>query len=309
MWSLFGKIMSYDFPERFSKLLTKEQYGEVIKEISHYFKTRHVKHEYLGDGIFKFEDKGYKGQLTVDNLVRLLSQREKSQWKDTITNFADKYQVDENNLEKIYANFDIARPLLRVLIKPDSYDLSHKDSKQIAKVDFPETYSLLTIELNGRFLFLTEANIKQWNKSIGELYKIAIENTPYDEINIIQIKMEFDTAEDYLMVYYFASGDFSAAAMLDLNNGFDTGVGKFGSLVTIPSKGKAYCHPINGGNILRLTKLLSQLAEKQHAEDPGEINLNFYWIYKDKIEKIQTKPESETGYKLPDKLRDLLMPN
>jgi uncharacterized protein YdcH (DUF465 family) len=310
MWSLFGKIMSYDFPERFSKVLTKEQYAEILKIISQHFKTKRVKHEYLGDGIFNFEDEQkWQGQLGVDNIIRTIIKKDHLDWKDEIAEFLDNYKVDEDNLEFLYKNFDDAKPFLRVLVKPDSFDLSRPDSKQVFRIDFPETYSLLTLELDGRFLFLTEDNVKHWNRSVSELFKIALDNTPYDEIKIIQIKMEFEVAEDYLMIYYFSSGDFSATAMLDLANGFNTGVGKYGSLVAIPSKGNAYCHPIEGDNILRLTYPITKMAKAQFEEDPGQINLNFYWIYCNHIEKIVTKPDSESGYKMPNKLLDLLQPN
>jgi hypothetical protein len=97
--------------------------------------------------------------------------------------------------------------------------------------------------------------------------------------------------------------------MLDLANGFDTAIGKYGSLVVIPSKGKAYCHPIEGDNILRLIDPVTKMAKAQFEEDPGQINLNFYWIYNSRIEKIVSKSDPESGYKMPDKLLDLLRPN
>jgi hypothetical protein len=309
MWSLFGKIMSYDFPDRYAELVTKDQYNDLLKKLISNFKIRGIKNSYQGDGVFAIKYDKYEGQFVMDNLIRTVIKQEQSEWENEISKFLDKFHVDENYHKNVLENFEMAKPLLRILIKPNSFDLSRPDSKQIARTDFPETYSLLTLELDGQFLFLTENDIKHWNKSIPDLYKTAIEYIPYNEIKGNELKIEFGTSEDFLMLYLFTSGDFAASAMLDLPNGAAVAIGKFGSLVAIPSKGKAYCHPIEGGNILRLTKVISQLAEKDFKEDPGNINTNFYWIYKDKIELFPKSENTEFVCKLPDRLLDLLRPN
>jgi hypothetical protein len=309
MWSLFGKIMSYDFPDRFAGLLTKEQYAELLREISKYFKNLNIKHDYLGDGIFGMKNDQYVGQIAVDNLIRTIIKLEKADWPKEISHFLDKHRINEADFENLFINFELAKPQLRVLIKHNSFDLSRPDSKQIARIDFPETYTLLALELDGKFLFLTEANIKNWNKTISELYSIAIENTPYNEIRVFEYKFEFGSPTDSEMIYILESGDYAASAMLDLKGGGTMGVGKFGSLVTIPSKGKAYCYAINGGDIARLAKAISLLSEKDYNSEPGNISTNFYWVYQNHVEIIQKIDSTDSGFKIPNRLIDMMRPN
>jgi hypothetical protein len=123
MWSLFGKIMSYDYPEKFSELVTKTQYTDLLKKLVSNFKIRGIKNSYLGDGVFAIKYNNYKGQFVMDNLIRTVIQQKQGEWENEISKLLDKLYINEDNLEIIYKKFDYARPLLRVLVKPDSFDL------------------------------------------------------------------------------------------------------------------------------------------------------------------------------------------
>ena len=82
--------------------------------------------------------------------------------------------------------------------------------------------------------------------------------------------------------------------MLDLRNRANYAIGKFGTLIAIPTKGTAYVHPIENSDILELIVILQPTIEKIYNEDPGNITTNFYWYYDNKMQILPTE-QSENG--------------
>jgi hypothetical protein len=157
------------------------------------------------------------------------------------------------------------------------------------RIDFPKTNTFLILEFEGQFHFIQKDEVIEWNKSENDLFECAIQNLPEDEIEV----KEYEFVEKFT-VYIFFSGDFSASLMLDLRNRANYTIGKFGTLIAIPTKGTAYAHPIEDSEILELIRILQPTIEKIYNEDPGNVTTNFYWCYDDNIQIFPTE-QSDNG--------------
>ena len=187
-------------------------------------------------------------------------------------------------------------------MKEDIFNLGDSVDNYVHRIDFPKTYTLLILEFEGKFHFIRRDEIGEWEKSESELFEIAIRNLPLDEIEAKEY--EFG---DKFTVFIFFSGDFSSSMMLDLKNQAEYCIGKYGTLLALPSKGTAFAHPIENGEILDLIEILNPLVQKFYNEDPGNVSTNYYWYYQDQIQIFPTeKTDKSMLIKLPLDLAHLL---
>ena len=104
-------------------------------------------------------------------------------------------------------------------------------------------------------------------------------------------------------MFAFFSGDFSASYMLNFKIYSDYIGGTFGTLIAIPTKGTSIASPIENKNVLDLIEILRPEVDKFYQEDPGNITLNYYWLYNNEFQIFPTEESSDgTIVKLPKEL-------
>lgn len=253
----------------------------------------------IGDGEIVAEIEGQEQYWYLDNLVRVLSSNDKKLWEQLITEHFDKLKVNKPAYDYFFKDFEHASQYLRVLIKDEDFlsGLEFNVSDFIYRIDFPFTKSFLIFEFDNKFTYIKHTDIVEWNKSIETLFEVAISNTPSDEITIEEY--EFANKFD---VFLFLSGDYSATLTLDLKNRADFGIGTYGSLIAIPTKGTAYVHPIETDDILELIEAIDSSVSTFFNEDPGNITTNYYWGYND---NFQVFPKENDVISLPNDLKRL----
>jgi hypothetical protein len=224
-----------------------------------------------GEGEIVAEVNGEEQHRYLDNLVRLLHSGNRASWPQIVTEHFDKLRDHRPAYNYLFKDFEYAAPLLRVLIK--GQELYKNDLETfVYRKDFPGTNTFLVLEYEQQFRYLTKTDIAEWAKPEEELFAHAIANTPAHEVEIKEY-----TYCGKFPVFIFFSGDYSASMMLDLNAKSDFAVGTYGSLIAIPTKGTAFVHPIESGDITELVGALTPTVEKFYNEDPGSITTNFYW--------------------------------
>ncbi|NJO90067.1 MAG: hypothetical protein HC831_14815 [Chloroflexia bacterium] len=108
-----------------------------------------------------------------------------------------------------------------------------------------------------------------------DLFEVALQNISQESIDVR--KHLFDDKFD---VFVLLNGDFSASFSLLIGTHLDFAIGKYGSLIGLPTKGTVFIHPIERKDVMSLTTSLYSEMEKIYNEDPGNISLDFYWYNK-----------------------------
>lgn len=279
LFDIFKKKKKFDLPEMYNGIISKDEYNIIMEICIKYHNDKELIISKIDEGEIVINIDGGEQRRYLGNLIRVLVSNDKTVWNDLIYEHFDKIKLNSSALEYLYKDFEYASQFLRVLLKEDLFDLGDKVENFVHRIDFPKTNTFLVLEFEGLFHFIRKDEIIEWNKTENYLFECAIQNLPEDRIEVD----EYEFGEKYI-VFMFFSGDFSASLMLDLKKRADYTIGKFGTLIAIPTKGTACAHPIENGDILELIENLNPTIENFYNEDPGSITTNFYWYFNDKIE-------------------------
>lgn len=305
LFDIFKKQKKYQLPEIYNGIITKDEYNDILEICIKYHQDNGLIISKIDEGEIVTDIEGEEQHRYLDNLVRVLASYEKTIWSQLVYEHFDKLKPNRSALNYLYKDFEYASQFLRVLLKEDTFNLGDHVGNYVHRVDFPKTNTFLILEFEEQFHYVRKDEIIEWEKLEDELFEIAIENLPENKVEV----KEYQFGEKYT-VFIFFSGDFSASLMLDLENRADYSIGKFGTLIAIPTKGTAYAHPIENGELLGLIEILDPTIEQFYNEDPGNITTNFYWYHNDEIQIFPTE-QSEKGLliSMPKDLIKLLNEN
>ncbi|RZJ47630.1 MAG: hypothetical protein EOO44_22240 [Flavobacterium sp.] len=302
---IFKKNKGYSLPNMYKGIITKDEYNLIMNTSVKYHEENNLKITKIDEGEIVTENNGDIEHRYLDNLVRNLASYNPEDWEKTIYEHFDKLKYNPAAFDYLYKDFGYAAQFLRVLVKGDSFLFPADITEYISRVDFPETNTFLILEFEGQFHYVGKKDILEWEKTESELFEIALDNTPENEIEA----NEYDL-DDKFKLYVFFSGDYAASYIINLKQNADYAIGTFGTLVAIPTKGTVYTHPIENGDVLELIKLLDPTIEKFYNEDPGNITLNYYWYYNDKFEIFPVREDTNGNFiSLPENLLQLLTKN
>jgi len=304
MFSFFKKDKGYRLPTSYSSFINREQYNGIISLCKNYLTEAGIRIIEINEGEILIDSGEEEKHCYLDNLVRKIYEHDKREWPGIVERHFAVLKTDNNAYKYFFTDFEQASQLLRALIKPMDILETHQMQDFVYRVDFPETYTMLVLEYDNNFRFCSRENITEWNIPDEELFRIAIDNNPNDEVE----------AKEYLFLdkftgFMFFSGDYAAGMLLDMENNADYAIGTYGSLVAVPAKGFAFAAPIKGGDILDLLTAVQDTVINSYNEDQGNISPNFYWYYDKKFEKLPIREEREEAFiRLPDKLNEMLNP-
>ncbi|WP_289660543.1 hypothetical protein [Flavobacterium panacagri] len=302
---IFKKKTGYNLPDMYKGIVTKEEYNFVMNTAIQYHEENGFVISKIDEGEIVTEVGGEVQHRYFDNLVRTLSGNKDGNWRNIIYEHFNKLKYNPSAFDYLYKDFSYASQFLRVLIKGESFIIPNGIENYISRVDFPETNTFLILEFEGQFHYVRRDESLEWEQTEEELFEIAINNIPTDEI---ETKV-YDLHENF-KIYTFFSGDYSASYMLNLKNESEYLKGKFGTLISIPTKGTALACPIENGNILELIEIINPDNEKFYHEDPGNITLNYYWLHNNKFYLFPSEKVADNKtIKLPKDLLDLLERN
>jgi len=163
--------------------------------------------------------------------------------------------------------------------------------------------TFLVLDFEDQFHYVKRNEVHLWETDELELFEIAKENTRKEEIEIKQYNYE-----DKYDVFVLFSGDFSASYTLLIEQEFDFAIGRFGTLVALPTKGTAFLYPIEKVDVLDVIVTIYPTVEQFFNEDPGNITLDFYWYFNGQYQIFEKEPNDDGTITInnPKKLTELL---
>jgi hypothetical protein len=233
-----------------------------------------------GDIIYK--DKiDNESHYFLDNLVRRYVQAEKDDKFAEIENHFKKLQETPHAYEYLFKDFDYAKQFLKFLIKPT--DIAPKLDDFVTRTDYPDLLTVLVLDFEERFHYIRKDEADLWEVDYDDLFKIALDNISQENIDIRKHLLD-----DKFDVYVLLSGDFSASFSLLINSHLNLAIGKYGSLIGLPTKGTVFIHPISTNDVMDLTTTLYHEMEKFYNEDSSNISMDFYWYDRKGFKKFDS---------------------
>ncbi len=289
-------------PADYQRFINTKEYQEIVKFCLNHLKEVDipVRRVQAGTIVIK-EGNDNERYFHLDNLVRRLASMKRSEWQQEVRTHFEKLQDKSSAYAFFYKDFDFASPYLKVQIK--AQDTLPNPEQLVLRVDFPGTYTCLVFDFEDQFNYINKEKAGEWNKSDQVLFNIALRQVASEEIEIKEYKLA-----RRFQAFTLFSGDFSACFLLEIEKNFSVGIGEYGSIIAIPTRGSAFVHPINHPEVMDLISLLYPEVEKFYYQDPGSITLSLYWYYRGAFYSFPAKNgrEGKLLVSLPNQLHQLL---
>jgi len=298
-------------PDELRHLLSHEDFNSILTFAITHLKDSGHSNISFADGLLVYEtaeDSGAQIQTNFVNLVKSVLCEEKKDWKTKTAEYFENLNKDKNLENEVLLSFEKAREYLTVRLHPASNykDEPYKSHVEtlVYKTDIPESYSLLALDLPSRFHILTIKEIDVWNIDRVKLFEIAHNNLLEKIENIKAQKHNWDGADFYTLF----DRDYSASYCIDFANSCSNLIGEKGSLVSFPTRGSVFIHPITNKEQFNIA--YKHIAEKTNTffdDDPGPISRNIYWFNENKFILFDHTWKNEgIVYNIPQQLLDQL---
>lgn len=267
-------------PQSYSKLVNQKEYEFIlacsIQEIEKLGRIVSIE-----DGVITakdLQDEDQEMKIYLGNLIKKCKQETTEEWIKIIGDHFGRLQINKSKSKYIHKDIDFAQNLIKVQVRMFDTMSDISLDELVCREDMPGTYTFLVLDFDERFHFIRKDGIAEWEKSIDELFEIGFDNVVREKINV----KEYTLKEDIEMFSFF-DGDFSASYVIQLERNAPYAIGTFGSVVTIPSKGVALVHPINGETALDFISTVIDTQQAFYRQDPVPITDTFYWFYESKF--------------------------
>ena len=299
--------MDKSLPSHFSGILTDLEYQILLGYVFEYFRKKEIPIKDLKDGVLFIEDSrlgGGAGQLALDNVIRSCKGGEETNWKMLITEHFNRLLNEGFNIEDIVYDFKKVKEVLIVRLYGRGI-MAEEGSEDnfVWRMDMEGVYTILALNLPTRFQTVTRKDADLWGIDDDKLFEMALHNANQQKVDVLRAKKE--GAE--LMAFF--SNDYSATYLLDLENNCPDAIGTFGTILSLPTKGTAFAHPINSTRepIFVAFSTIARQTMHIYQQDPWAITSNIYWYYEGQYYRFPTYSKNEkVAFSFPQMLEEML---
>lgn len=277
------KKIDYKRPVSFKDLISKENYKVIVNLVLEY--ARNIgKVESVHDGIVILVDKKTKAEriISLNNIVRRCIAYEAHRWDKMIDYHFKQLIVNPTKLNFFYKDFEFAAQYLKVFVLPIE-KLDDIDSL-IYREDFPNTRTFLILDYDEKFHYVQREKSLTWGKTETELFDLALANISLENIEIDQFLWK-----DKYEVFSLFNGDFSAAFIIDFAKNVSFAIGKYGTIVAIPTKGAVFLHPLSSNQPEPFIQSFQEVVQSFYQEDEEPITMDFYWFWEGEFKFLKDK--------------------
>lgn len=302
--------MNHELPDELKHLSSQEDFNLILSFAITHLKGMGHQNMHLDDGLLIYIASGSDTDTKVNflNLVKNILCEERQDWQIKTIEYLDKVYQDKELEREVMLDFEKAKAYLTLRLYPFSTFEEEAQKSFLAtlayKVNIPETYSLLSLDLPSRFRFPTLEEIDVWGKEKEQLFEIAHYSLTGKAEYIEVQQHKWDGA----IFYTLFDRDYSAAYCIDFGNNCNNLIGEKGSLVSFPTRGSVFIHPISNKEQFNIGyNQLAQKTNKFFDDDPGPISRNIYWFYENAFIPFEmTWYNGQLTYSVPQELLNLL---
>jgi len=302
MLGLFNRKHKISVPEKYKDLINDKDYESFLNLCLSTLKDLGYKVISCDNGDVVYENETKEdAHFFLDNILRKYLQSDNEEKETVIISHFSKLKDNSAAYDYLYKDYDYAKQFLKVLLKAD--DILPNNGDYVFQNHYPGLLTFLVFDFEDQFHYVEKKRISEWDVLESELFVAALENIRHEEIEIKRL-----TFENKYEIYALFSGDFSASYTLWAEKELDFTIGRFGSLIALPTKGSAFIFPIEEEDILDVIVAIYPTVEEIFNEEPSNISLDFYWYYQGKYEVFEKTPNDDGSVNInsPRKLIDLM---
>lgn len=269
------------------------QYARFAELVRDYFAGRRLTVE-LHEGVLKLpvqQGNAEENSMGLQNIAELCAQIPPDQWVDAIEEHFDHVldsQEEGRQLEQIIGDFPKVRDLLVVRLFPEDY--LDAGAKMAYRRDIEGTVTALAFDMTSAFRTVARDEADRWGLRDDELFRIAMANTrvrsavgvePVDVGEGVRVQV---LSGPSMMVS-------SAALMID---DFPQCVGRFGSLVGVPSRSIVLGYAIDDSRTIQAVPRLAYAVSSIYRQGPWSVSPLLYWYYQQRYTQVPYEIVDET---------------
>ncbi|NRB54160.1 MAG: hypothetical protein HRU41_41315 [Saprospiraceae bacterium] len=289
-------------PEKYEHLVSERQYFRILAYICRYFEENNYSLTEITEGSLIVLDEQEKMDISLDNLIKRLSNNAEEGWKQDIYTYFDQL-LEHTNTEELFANFELAKEYLTLRLYGDQIDTHSEQDALVFRQDLAGTYSVLSLDLPTKFQVILKSEIENWSVDEETLFQIALQNANQQAVETAHGYWE---ETEILAVF---SNEYAAIKLLELEQNFEDSVGEHGALAAVPTKGTVFIHPMRSldTNLNEALSLIIRQGNLIYESDPGPITRNLYWYHQGQFYAFNMQMKEEgLSYQLPTALEDYL---
>lgn len=299
--------MDKALPRHFAGILTELEYQIILSYVFQYFKERDIPIKDLDDGVLIIEHEQLgngTGQLALDNLIRACKGGEETNWKMLISEHFNRLLDEGFDVKSIVYDFEKVKEslIIRLYGRGIMAEEGSEDSF-VWRMDLEGVYTILSLNLPTRFQTVTRRDAELWGLDDEELFAMAMHNTNKQKVDVLRAEKQ----GAQLMAFF--SNDYSATYLLDLENNCPDAIGEFGTILSLPTKGTAFAHPIHSTRepIFVAFSTIARQTMDIYQQDPWAITSNIYWYFEGKYHRFPTfSKEEKIAFSFPRGLEEML---
>jgi hypothetical protein len=286
--------------------INDSDYQKFISLVDRDLRGRGMRPVLGSDSVRVTSPQGRQVTLGLQNLMQLCMSEPQSKWLAVIdTHFGNLVDTMRTQAVARDAMKDFATARSRLLIRIYSEDAVPNDAQQdlICRTDLEGTRTVLMVDLNTAVESVSPAMAQYWGKSRAELFDIALRNTAEQTAVATRQEKTADGARFLIM----ESDELNASSHVLILNQHPGAIGRYGSIVAIPTRHQVVCHPINDETVAAATQAMAPVVDKLNERGPGATSRNLYWYHDGIFQPLRTTNQGgEAVVQIPTKLSNLL---
>lgn len=194
-----------------------------------------------------------------------------------------------NELTKAIDKFEEIQKYIGVRLYDNEY-ISYIGEENLITMKISEDiYATLILDYPDMIKNIFPAQIKPWQKTIGQLFEIGIKNIKEKyafRINNVKI-------DNHQLLFIEEEHFFVPNIIFELENRKDL-VGNNGVLIGLPTRHCAIIYPLNDENIKTVTQKIIPTMNKINEKGHGSLSKNLYWYNNRKIINVSDIVDDRT---------------
>jgi hypothetical protein len=232
----------------------------------------------MGDGTVQLATPdGSPHTLGLLNVAQMCHQLPGEKWADQLQEHFDRMFRAQAESEAVIAaaeaDFEKARPMLRVRLYPEDVRSSVAGEHMVARDVAPGILSTLVYDLPDTVMSVPQSHADGWGRSLDELFRAGTENARA-EGRLEAVSMPLDGGAELTLLQ---GETFYASSHVLFLVDYLYPLSPFGALVSVPNRQAVLFHKIEDLRVIQAINTMIVLGHNLYQEGPGSISPQLYW--------------------------------
>jgi hypothetical protein len=295
---------------QWASIFTPADYRDFIHSVQAYFIERGISVVIENGYVIQKGAKGpiEKARWGLQNIAQTCHLTPRSEWKKQIAGYFDTLAqagVEGADLEKGESDFSKISGLLAVKIWPRDYlTKPDVDKKLVYREDLEGTITVLVYDMPNAIRSVNPKQVDAWQKSRDELFALGLKNVrAKSHVEITEV----DGGYGLKILALSSDQDFFVASHVLFLEQHPQCIGRYGTIVGIPTSHILMCYPIENADVAGVMKTLIPTVNRLSVNGPGSISGYLYWRHDGRYTHLPYKLTNKAvTFEPPDEFVDLL---